>query len=572
MTSTIPTILDSLDSLLNSNYALTALQKTQCQLVLHEKQHKMLDLDSEISEAKAVLAVLECRRSDLEKEHGKYKAALSPVRDLPPEILAEIFQYLTPTLPLATDLEREEVERPPFAIAIVCQSWRATALSLPKLWSTLDIKLVLDDSNFAYDSEDELDESWGCGSPFRRRPAASDEHLMDGLTIESALEWVIASISRSGNHRLSFRLHPSESTANLLLNLLFKYKHRWYRAMFIHVETFPDIPGVLNTCNLPILHEVAFSGPWGRYIHFNPSHAPNLHVLGVYGILSSLDFPLSTLTEYSQTTEPYFDESLPNMIYPRLASANLVVMRLNSMSLMDDSDTASRRRPLLFPCLRIACFYQQEIYRYVGEGRKLNLMATFDTPFLEAYSLESDSHAIPTKLEPLLPRSPHLRILRLLLPNSTKLRSHEVQSTLRMRTEIEELSLHIPARITTEFIRHMDLSEDRPMLPKLKNLYISDSSLEPEARPLDPDMADAVVHFVRGRFGAPDPLRKFCFLTHTSKYHRPEDTLDDMPTWARTQDINLDLKKMRMEKGWNITCGTEARLPRWDSLTLNDLS
>ncbi|KAJ6459933.1 hypothetical protein C8R45DRAFT_842883, partial [Mycena sanguinolenta] len=90
----------------------------------------LASLDAEISEVKDRLQQLKEQRTALSGLHARSKKILSPQRQMPPEILGEIFAW---TLPSAHDIFG--TRRCPWILTHVCSRWRAVALSIPSLWS-----------------------------------------------------------------------------------------------------------------------------------------------------------------------------------------------------------------------------------------------------------------------------------------------------------------------------------------------------------------------------------------------------------------------------------------------------
>ncbi|KAF8965951.1 hypothetical protein BDZ97DRAFT_741370 [Flammula alnicola] len=69
-----------------------------------------------------------------------HEAIISPIRRMPPEILQEIFSFILEHSTLEHSIRnpyRRVTRDLPWTLSQVCQSWRATALSLPFLWNHL---------------------------------------------------------------------------------------------------------------------------------------------------------------------------------------------------------------------------------------------------------------------------------------------------------------------------------------------------------------------------------------------------------------------------------------------------
>ncbi|KAJ6505667.1 hypothetical protein C8R47DRAFT_1037622 [Mycena vitilis] len=88
------------------------------------------DLDCEIAAANAVLEILVKERDLLAQGIRSHEAAVSPLRQLPTEILCRIF--VTALKPLANF----ELPKAPWYLGQICKRWREIAIGMPVLWSS----------------------------------------------------------------------------------------------------------------------------------------------------------------------------------------------------------------------------------------------------------------------------------------------------------------------------------------------------------------------------------------------------------------------------------------------------
>ncbi|KAJ6476775.1 hypothetical protein C8R47DRAFT_1020763, partial [Mycena vitilis] len=88
------------------------------------------DLDCEIAAANAVLEILVKERDLLAQGIRSHEAAVSPLRQLPTEILCRIF--VTALKPLANF----ELPKAPWHLGQICKRWREIAIGMPVLWSS----------------------------------------------------------------------------------------------------------------------------------------------------------------------------------------------------------------------------------------------------------------------------------------------------------------------------------------------------------------------------------------------------------------------------------------------------
>ncbi|KAK1233772.1 hypothetical protein PQX77_003055 [Marasmius sp. AFHP31] len=97
-------------------------------------------LDQEIAQLQASIAALDGKRKRLSARLPSYKLALNPIRRLPNEILAYIYD-------LCIDEMEPNAEahlftslgplNPQWVLSQVCRKWRSLALSLPLLWTNV---------------------------------------------------------------------------------------------------------------------------------------------------------------------------------------------------------------------------------------------------------------------------------------------------------------------------------------------------------------------------------------------------------------------------------------------------
>lgn len=116
--------------LLSSNGTPTDAEQKLIREAIADAEEKLAQLDQfEDSGVSKKSAKLRAACQDFIRAH---KALLTPVRDLPPEILQEIFLLYSQT---STGFHRWI--RLPFVLTQICHSWRVVALTIPGLWDKL---------------------------------------------------------------------------------------------------------------------------------------------------------------------------------------------------------------------------------------------------------------------------------------------------------------------------------------------------------------------------------------------------------------------------------------------------
>ncbi|KAJ7605296.1 hypothetical protein FB45DRAFT_953414 [Roridomyces roridus] len=96
-------------------------------------------LEEGIAELRERLKQLQSEKSALNALQEENTAILSPIRRVPPEILAEIFSWTLPGPHEAFALAGEKAKHSPWILGHICGRWRAIALSVPSLWSLIHV-------------------------------------------------------------------------------------------------------------------------------------------------------------------------------------------------------------------------------------------------------------------------------------------------------------------------------------------------------------------------------------------------------------------------------------------------
>ncbi|KAJ7879033.1 hypothetical protein B0H14DRAFT_1622309, partial [Mycena olivaceomarginata] len=96
------------------------------------------ELESQIGLLDETIASLQLRRADLLQSVKVHRAALSPIRRLPPEILGEIFSLVVRATFHSYTVEQTPLtQHAPWLFTRVCRYWSAVALSNSALWSMI---------------------------------------------------------------------------------------------------------------------------------------------------------------------------------------------------------------------------------------------------------------------------------------------------------------------------------------------------------------------------------------------------------------------------------------------------
>jgi hypothetical protein len=238
-------------------------------------QGDMKAIEEEMDHLKQHLQRLEKQHESLAALVDSSTQILSPLRHIPPEILAEVFQYVTQ----GEDCSNQALdvrEGAPWVLARVSSEWRQVALGQPALWATIDLNL---DQDFEFNN----------------------------MTVDTAEEVLAEHLRRSKGYPLTIDLvHDGEDTimTNAVLDALAPSAPRWLSAKF-------KIP---YTC-LDALHAVEGNLPLLEFVHLELegvpvvgarsatmfSIAPRLQRVSLGSTMDDIVLPFEQLKEFSST-------------------------------------------------------------------------------------------------------------------------------------------------------------------------------------------------------------------------------------------------------------------------------
>ncbi|KAJ7458561.1 hypothetical protein FB451DRAFT_581146 [Mycena latifolia] len=123
-----------LTSLIQSNEPLSDTQTLHVRHVLDDTLTAISDLEEEISKALISLLKLENERRRRSKYAGTLKGALSPLRRIPPEILAEIFLFCRDDSLQDYGYSVVDPRYAPMLLGQISSRWRHVCHGSPRLW------------------------------------------------------------------------------------------------------------------------------------------------------------------------------------------------------------------------------------------------------------------------------------------------------------------------------------------------------------------------------------------------------------------------------------------------------
>jgi hypothetical protein len=140
----VPLELDAIQDvryheLLNSNEPPLDAELPFIESVVLRHRSRLSNHDDKILRLRAQLERLEQERTPLEADLLRNTAILSPMRRMPPEILAQIFALTLPSDRKVVESGRIDVQDSPWILTRVCGRWRTVAIASSFLWSFLSI-------------------------------------------------------------------------------------------------------------------------------------------------------------------------------------------------------------------------------------------------------------------------------------------------------------------------------------------------------------------------------------------------------------------------------------------------
>ncbi|KAJ7458565.1 hypothetical protein FB451DRAFT_1372254 [Mycena latifolia] len=123
-----------MDPMLTSNEPLNDAQTLHIRHVLDDTLTAISDLEGEISKTLLSLLKLENERRRRSKYAGTLKGALSPLRRIPPEILAEIFLFCRDDSLQDVDYSVADPRCAPMLLGQIASRWRHVCHGSPRLW------------------------------------------------------------------------------------------------------------------------------------------------------------------------------------------------------------------------------------------------------------------------------------------------------------------------------------------------------------------------------------------------------------------------------------------------------
>ncbi|KAG9314958.1 hypothetical protein JVU11DRAFT_4067 [Chiua virens] len=315
----------SIIRLMGTNSAPPDDQRDQVRDLLVEPKAELEVVEEDIFRLQARLADIQRRKHELTSYVEDLGAILSPIRRMPPEIMARVFDFCGDVHVHGPHCEPSR--RAPLLLGSICRSWRALSLAMPRLWTAL--YLVLPTSGTLEIQEDIL-HAW----IQRSRPFPISLWLWNDFLTDDVPASFLRRLSRT----------ITDSADRL-------------RAIFIHFPAAPrdwDAFDALVQCPMPALEELEISPQCTPWAPFRPEFLPRLKELQVpAGAMpdSHRTLPWTQLTHLTLRggyRPAEIDELLRILTYaPLLAHLHVEITQYKCDTKWDDG----ARERIAMPCL-----------------------------------------------------------------------------------------------------------------------------------------------------------------------------------------------------------------------------
>ncbi|KAF7966189.1 hypothetical protein HWV62_39716 [Athelia sp. TMB] len=321
---------------IGTNYAPTALERLHIQSALVDVDSELARLDSALTQLQAAQERLQLKRGALQQYSTAHAALLSPIRRMPPEILAAIFEHLLPEHWYSKD------QRSRMLPSHVCKRWRALSLSTPHFWNEISV-------------------------------------MVDRRDIIRQLDRAKAWLARAGGCPLTVTLSCMEPKCQAqwksALDILLPHSKRW-----VHAAIYSRIPDGLADLkdNLPMLESLQTSfAEWPVPAPFESAPKLCQVYMKACDLLNGAGLPWAQLTDLEVTCS-----SVQQSLAILKKVPNVVSYKVTLSALFDADPIAV---PHEVPPLRLGNLERLEV---VGQDSISGFHESLELPALIAYTYE----------------------------------------------------------------------------------------------------------------------------------------------------------------------------------------
>ncbi|KAJ6467141.1 hypothetical protein C8R47DRAFT_1056187, partial [Mycena vitilis] len=119
------------------------------QSVVARTTARLARLETSIAQLRCQLEILDGEHEATSIELTRVRSILSPLRQMPAEVLCDIFSWTLPSPRSALRRERLDTNESPWVLGRICHRWRAVAVSTPSLWTAIAMTYPQRDGHFS---------------------------------------------------------------------------------------------------------------------------------------------------------------------------------------------------------------------------------------------------------------------------------------------------------------------------------------------------------------------------------------------------------------------------------------
>ncbi|KAE9402714.1 hypothetical protein BT96DRAFT_918015 [Gymnopus androsaceus JB14] len=258
------------------------------------------DYEADLMRLQSQILFIEEQQARLKVHRARLRSLTSPVRKIPNEILASIFDSvcaLTPNLfrelPWSESQEKVLSELispmitylPALSISATCSRWRSVAVSFPSLWSRLKLEIT------------------------------SGRNMVPGM-LNALIATIDLFLARSAKFPLSISLEicgPPQKRHPFVLSLLLQHTHRWRTFKFISDRCMTDFLGYESTRDFTVLES----------LDLHSEHPVILKGLNIFQNATKTSRTFKTVT-ILQNWYKVLDATLKSFTFPALQELNIL--------------------------------------------------------------------------------------------------------------------------------------------------------------------------------------------------------------------------------------------------------
>jgi len=452
--------------------------------------NELQEIDTAIQHLCELLEGMKIKRQSIQKRIDDYNFILSSVRRLPLDVLHEIFFHCLPNNrnPIMESSES------PVLLTRICSSWRAIALSSPRIWSKIHIPLPGDPSF-----------SSGYGIITDETRLSSRRQRFNGL-LQLRCDVVRGWLSRSGTCPLSISIHhPSsyfdsqnpkvDELSHEMFNILLTFADRWNDVnISMPEEIYNELQGNIKPTTFPSLKSLKLN--LYRQFHANNIEYSPIQLLAAPGLRSitisamHMTFHMTAnLVQpiWHQLTHITFASSIGDRYLLTLLRQCPILVFGNFMVTSSHwpDEPIVDREDILLPCLETLAVKDGGVHETMAimfNAIKAPALTKFSYQWINASPYDNSTIPLPAPMIPLLSNSALISDLLL----DGELSSQDTQECLRHGERVTHMVLGKPP--PTDPSGHMfyppffDQDVVRPDHFDLKLLSIGTSAVTPFPR------------------------------------------------------------------------------------------